>query len=316
MPVIDQERRLIRYLLGELSKDERAEIEDDYVATTESFDQLLVAEDQLIDDYVRGRLAEKDRRLFEKNFLSTSGRRERVRSARALLAFADKHGTPQRSPGGYLRGLVASLLSSEQPVMRWALVALLVVVVIGGPLAFLRINTLDSQVETLREGQLAQQRKAQELEQLIARQKDSFDKAREDDRAERGRIEQELENVREEAARATPAVPPLVVSFESAGSGGSTAAGAGARAVVIPKDKPRVQFRFKVLDSQSGNNLVVLTDSQGSEIWRGTVRSIQNEIKITLASRLFSTGAYSIAVNHRDGASGFTRYYNILVDVK
>ncbi len=82
---LDNEEMMVRYLLGELSEEEGAKLEDEYFARDDFFEQLLVVEDDLIDDYVRGELSASRRACFEKHFLSMPQRRERVGFARELL---------------------------------------------------------------------------------------------------------------------------------------------------------------------------------------------------------------------------------------
>src|SRR5215216_252661 len=96
MQAPEQDKKLARYLLGELSEIERIDIEDRYSSDVDFFDELLVAEDELIDDYVRRKLTPKDGELFEQNFLCSAARRERVKSARALAKFADTHAAATR----------------------------------------------------------------------------------------------------------------------------------------------------------------------------------------------------------------------------
>ena len=96
MQTVELDKKLTRYLLGDVSDKERLEIEDRYLSDEEFFDELLVAEDELIDDYVRGRLSRADRDSFESNFLCSPAREERVKSARALMQFADLHGAASR----------------------------------------------------------------------------------------------------------------------------------------------------------------------------------------------------------------------------
>jgi hypothetical protein len=56
---------LERYLLGEVSDDERSEIEQGYFADDAFFDQLLDVQNDLVDSYVRGTLPPADRKRFE-----------------------------------------------------------------------------------------------------------------------------------------------------------------------------------------------------------------------------------------------------------
>jgi hypothetical protein len=88
------QRRLQLYLLGLLPAGEAEQMESLYFQDGPVFDALVLAEDELIDAYVGGRLAPDDRSGFEAAFLASPDRRERVEFARAL----------QRAASGSLRG--------------------------------------------------------------------------------------------------------------------------------------------------------------------------------------------------------------------
>src|SRR5262249_47740201 len=75
---------LIRYLLNEGSEQEAIELEHRYLADDEPFDQLLVAEDDLIDEYVREELSPSERERFERHFTILREQRERLHFARSL----------------------------------------------------------------------------------------------------------------------------------------------------------------------------------------------------------------------------------------
>lgn len=81
----DQSDLVMRYLLGVASDKERLAVEEDLFATDADLNKLLQAEDDLIDDYVRGTLNESDRRLFESNFLCTQRRRQQVELVRSFV---------------------------------------------------------------------------------------------------------------------------------------------------------------------------------------------------------------------------------------
>lgn len=81
----DNEQTFRRFLLGEMTEDERSVFEEKFVADEEFFSELRVVEDELIEAYARGFLNETDRKLFEKNFLTTARRRERVAFTQSML---------------------------------------------------------------------------------------------------------------------------------------------------------------------------------------------------------------------------------------
>jgi hypothetical protein len=315
MSVMEQERRLIRYLLGELSKAERVEIEDSYLADSEAFDQLLIAEDQLIDDYVREHLSAKDRQLFEKNFLSSAERRTRLGSARALLAFADKHSeaAAQRPESVWKR--LRRFFDIETPFPRLVLATGFLIALVGGPLALWRISNLSAELESLRENQIAQNEKARELQEALTRQNESFKEDLAVERRERGRLEQEFETVKEGVSAPSQSTPPPVVF--ALGTGYSDGFPRGNEPdLAIPQNAQRVQLRFQVPGKDSHSYLVVVTDDQSNEIWRGDVRVKSGAIRLTLAARLFQTGSYRAIVTDSDAAVNFEQYFAFRIEKK
>jgi len=71
-------------LLGLSSPAEREHIEAEYFEHEGAFQEMLTAEDDLIDAYARGELAGEERRRFENSFASSFGGRDRVQFARAF----------------------------------------------------------------------------------------------------------------------------------------------------------------------------------------------------------------------------------------
>jgi hypothetical protein len=74
-----------RFLLGEMSEDERNTFEGRFVADDELFQQIRVIEDELIESYVRGGLSPADKEKFERSFLTNERRRSRVAFTRTML---------------------------------------------------------------------------------------------------------------------------------------------------------------------------------------------------------------------------------------
>ena len=88
-PHIDaDDELLVRYLLGELPDDERERLQDAYFTDDVLFARLLVAEDDLIDAYVRGTLTEAQRRRFEQRFGPSPAQARRLKFARLLQGTA------------------------------------------------------------------------------------------------------------------------------------------------------------------------------------------------------------------------------------
>ena len=77
-------RQLRRYVLGAATDEECDAIEREYFDRADAADRVSAAEDDLIDDYLSGRLDGSERPRFERHYLSTPNHRRRVAIVRAL----------------------------------------------------------------------------------------------------------------------------------------------------------------------------------------------------------------------------------------
>lgn len=82
-----EEGRLREYLLGDLSEDAKERLEKRLMTDDEDFQELLIEEDELVDDYVRDRLSAHDRLQFENHFLCTPERRGKLRFSATLREY-------------------------------------------------------------------------------------------------------------------------------------------------------------------------------------------------------------------------------------
>ena len=173
---IDEEM-LARYLLGELNDAEQEQVELRYLEDREYFDALQVAEDELIDGYVRDALGPARREHFEKHFLNSPDRHRRVNFALAFKnllsgpewspdARKTESGSSQRQRGDSLRGerrdakaaglvvrssglaAVIALFRGER-WLRLGAVTAGVIFVIFGSIFVIKTRALRSQLEAL-----------------------------------------------------------------------------------------------------------------------------------------------------------------------
>jgi len=102
-------------------------LEEEYSAGDEVFEELVAAENDLIDSYVGGRLSEAERARFENRFLNTPEQREQVEFARSLMNY-DVLGHRNPSRGG--RSLLP-FLPSLSPWRELVAGAVLVIAIVG-----------------------------------------------------------------------------------------------------------------------------------------------------------------------------------------
>jgi hypothetical protein len=75
------------YLLGNLPPKSLAGLEERLLADKGSYEELLVAEDELIDEYLADRLSAAERESFESHFLITQERQQKLRFSRAFRKY-------------------------------------------------------------------------------------------------------------------------------------------------------------------------------------------------------------------------------------
>src|SRR5215210_4154430 len=85
------DENIIAYLLEELPDEDAEQFEDACFAEESWPSRLDLAEEDLIDAYLRNELTPERRQRFERNYLTTPAREERVILAAALLRQVDEH---------------------------------------------------------------------------------------------------------------------------------------------------------------------------------------------------------------------------------
>jgi hypothetical protein len=80
----DNEKLLIRYLLGDLPEEQRLQVEGEFLSDDQRYERLLALENELFYDYAQNKLSTGEREQFEKRFLSSEQNRKRAMIASAL----------------------------------------------------------------------------------------------------------------------------------------------------------------------------------------------------------------------------------------
>lgn len=130
MPVEENDKSLKLYLLGGLETELREQVEERLLTEDEFFESLLLAEDELVDDYLRGGLTGAENLRFETLFLTTPERIDKVRFARALHHYAATASYAELAKPKRPNGVLARWRSFG-PVLRASLAAGLPLVIAG-----------------------------------------------------------------------------------------------------------------------------------------------------------------------------------------
>jgi hypothetical protein len=90
VPTADKEE-MRAYLLGTLDTGLKTEIEERILYTPEVYEELLMFEEELIDQYVAGGLSKVERQQFETHFLITAERQNNLRFGQLLKRYLNSH---------------------------------------------------------------------------------------------------------------------------------------------------------------------------------------------------------------------------------
>lgn len=127
-----QEQKTIRrYLLEQLSESKRQKVEVRLLSDEAFVEELEFVEDELVDEYIAGKLPADERLRFERTFLAHPGRKHKLRGGQALKRYLDANSPVSTTPTSRLQSLRKwlSQLFLSSPI--GVVVALLAVLVVG-----------------------------------------------------------------------------------------------------------------------------------------------------------------------------------------
>jgi hypothetical protein len=145
-----------KYLLGQNSREEQELIEDILMTDEAFFQEVLLLEDELVDDYVLRRLAPDERERFEKHFLCSRERHQKLKFAEALHEYVARELRARSSEGTRRAGRLSLLWESSlafinprKPAIAYGLAAVFVLVIIATPWYIVKMYRLQNEVARL-----------------------------------------------------------------------------------------------------------------------------------------------------------------------
>jgi hypothetical protein len=114
-----------QYLLGALDPESQERLEEQFLTADEQFDELLAAEDELIDQYLGDELSAQERTQFEQHFLAAPERQHKLDFGRVMHKYIAQHTTP------WWQHWLPSFLRAHGPLASFAF-AVLLLLVVGG----------------------------------------------------------------------------------------------------------------------------------------------------------------------------------------
>lgn len=302
---------IVRYLLGDLPEERQTEIEDRAFQDEQYLRDILAAESDLIDEYVRGELTDSARRQFESRFLSSAERRQKVEFARALarvtpeFAVIEKSIRPASVPAGVSwTSAVAAFLRGLNVAAKFSLAAAALLVVIGGSWLIAERLRLRAELSGLRAEQQSRESDRQALQQQIADERarrEDLSAQLQRERDERERNQQMVSELqRELEGRATEPSQPVVVSLALL-PGISRSEGARPK-LVLPQQARRVRVQVGVEPEDEYQSFrVELRAPGGQPIWSQDSLSARRvragrAIILNLPASILKAGAHELVL--------------------
>ena len=306
---------MTRFLLGQLSDEERKAVEERFLADDEYFAQLLVMEDSLVNDYVLGRLTDDQLKHAELLFRSSPVGKREVRFTRNLVASlreardAKEQGAEQKTTFTTNRivppktspwlqsqvsmNLIASGLSGLPKVFS-ATLGLIVLLLVGTASYF--IYQYQRQNRELLAQQVALERNVQEVRDKLDREIQNsaeINKRLDLETEKRTQAEEALAQSRNNGASSITSLVLLPTIFQRSG---------GAKTVSLNAETNRLQLLLEIpSDTSYPVYNVRIKTFEGQTIWaRDSIpgsRIKQSKLALVLNSSLFPYNDYRIELH-------------------
>lgn len=301
----ENEKLIIRFLLGDLSGEEREKVEDHFFDDDAFFEEMTIVEEELIDNYLRGKLTRENRKKFEDGFLSSPARRKRVDVARTVvntlpdIPDPDLPDIPDPDPPvtHESRSWFQSLFAGRNRAVQFAFasVALLLaaaVVWLWTELAKER-NALDRlQAERAR----LEQRKKEDDEQ--------FAKEQEHNKELTAQLESEQEKIQMLEQQLARLQPQPVPTFEL--TSGLTRSGGTIKSITIPSGAKTIQLKLYIDQSADKIYNAIIETEQREKVWskerlKAQTTSSGKVVSVSVPAKLFSNQTYVLTLTVVEG---------------
>ena len=311
------------YLLGELREDEVEQLEESLFTDDEVYSAVQAAEMSLVDGYVRNELPHDERTQFERQYLVTPERRQKVSEARLfhdeLNAIRPMPEVSERRVGWFERVLGNWRL----PVMQYASAALILLLAIStswlfysswktrNELAMARNELANSQ--SVLDERLAE--KERELNDRMAEQRGEDSDSLSALQTEVDNLRRQLEEVKRKSSNANssiPQSPTIATIFLPVARGGMNPI----TTVTVTKDTKVLNIRIPVA-ADEGDTFDVVVNHEGNPVMKkSAVKATEGAegkiLALALPLKAISAGKYDVVLKSNNGTEK-TRSFMVVV---
>jgi hypothetical protein len=300
----DNEKLLVRYLLGNLPEEQQLQVEGRFLRDDQDYERLLALEDELFYDYAQGKLSPGERKQFEERFLASEGTRRR-----AMLASALAHKMSETAPGENAEPGLAErgrqfrwrslkpYFSVQSAAMRFSLATLAIMLLVSIWLAIGRVR-MQNELNRLQAEQVVQEDRLQRQAQQERARADELNLKLKREMDENAMLKQELSEMQTQPARQRQILPsaislvlaPTVVRDQATGM----------KRLHIPPGVRLLKLQLNLKgEVEYKSYQVILLAADGAERWSQTMLRAErtdsgSALILKLPSRLLAEGDYAL----------------------
>jgi hypothetical protein len=219
------DQMMVQYLLGSFSEEETENVEELSFVDNEFAVRLSAVENDLIDNYVKGKLSGEKHERFNSHYLASPRRRKKVKTAQVFHIYAENAvatGQVVFVPDSY-QTIAKSAKPSPQSTFLPGLftfphliLAAAILVLVGTVWLIFELSRLRSQVDQAQAARIALEQREKELQGVLEQQRmatTAIEKEWERMRKEKERVERQIALERQIAESQSPTLPANIVPF-------------------------------------------------------------------------------------------------------
>jgi hypothetical protein len=295
---VENEISMKQYLLGELTEEDRQQFEKQLMTSDEYFERLLIAEDELVDEYLRGRLSPREQEKFSNHFLCTPERHEKLRFSSSLHRYVSTHAGKAQTKWTWPPFF--SFIRASYAIKGWAMATALFLLTLGGAWLSVRTHLLQHALEEagkqpgLPAG--AQQESQRQMAQL-REHNDQLTRELQQQQKQGDELKQELAALRTSSPLRSSS---SLVAF--ALTPGVLRDIGGAKKVVVPASANWVRVELSLMTGDHKKYQAVLQKDTGEEVLSQITPSIKPgngtaEVILTVPAELLPHGDYVLKLS-------------------
>lgn len=305
---LNNEKLIARYLLGDLPEDQQVAIEDRAFADKDYVALVTAVENDLIDEYVRQELSETERRQFETRFLASAERRKRVEFAKALASVPVAETVPKRivisEPAKWSwRDSLYAFISGLNPAAKFAVVAVMLLLLVGGAWLLTETLRLRSQLSQLQAQNQARQNELRQQVDAERRRNDELNARLSQEKQQREQSDESLRQLSESGDATNPPPRPVIASLTLL-PGLSRGGGEKAK-LALPEDARLVRLQIGIDPEEQYKTFAVeIRTAAGRQVWTrenltARTRGRTRAVSLTLPASALKSGDYELRLSGR-----------------